>query len=123
MGRRLIETGERFVTVTWDLAVRGDNSGGWDMHAGLERVMNSFLLPGFDRGFSALLEDLRCRGLLDETLIIAVGEMGRTPRFENRGSSDGRDHWSYCFPCVLAGGGVRGGITYDRSDKDAAHPL
>lgn len=123
MGRRLIEAGARFVTVAWDLAVRGDNMGSWDMHAGLERVMKDHLLPGLDWGLSALLDDLQARGLLDETLVIAVGEMGRTPRFENRGQQDGRDHWSYCFPCVLAGAGVRGGIAYGRSDNDAAWPV
>ena len=123
MGRRMIEAGARFVTVAWDLAVRGDVMGSWDMHAGLQGVMKNHLLPGFDQGFAALLDDMHSRGLLDETLVIAVGEMGRTPRFENRGQDDGRDHWSYCFPCVLAGAGIRPGITYGRSDRDAAWPL
>ena len=123
MGRRMIEAGSRFVTVAWDLAVRGDVCGSWDMHSCLERVMKDHLLPGLDQGLSALLDDLHTRGLLDETLVIAVGEMGRTPKFQNRGSQDGRDHWSYCFPCVLAGAGVRGGITYGQSDKDAAYPV
>lgn len=118
MGRRMIEAGARFVTVAWDLAVRGDGMGSWDMHNGLERVMKNHLLPGFDQGFAALLDDMSERGLLDETLVIVVGEMGRTPRY-----LDGRGHWSYCFPCVLAGAGVRGGMTYGRSDKDAAWPL
>jgi hypothetical protein len=123
MGRRLIEAGARFVTVAWDLAVRGDTMGSWDVHAGLERVMRNHLLPGLDLGLSALLEDLQTRGLLDETLVIAVGEMGRTPKFENRGEQDGRDHWSYCFPAVLAGAGISGGLLYGRSDKDAAYPI
>jgi hypothetical protein len=123
LGRRLIEAGTRFVTVAWDLAVRGDVMGSWDMHAGLERVMKAFLLPGLDRGLAALLDDMQTRGLLHETLVVAVGEMGRTPRFQNRGQKDGRDHWSYCFPCVLAGAGIRGGITFGRSDKDAAWPI
>jgi hypothetical protein len=122
MGRRMIEAGARFVTVVWDLPVRGDNEGGWDMHAGLERVMKHHLLPGLDKGLSGLLDDLHSRGLLDETLVVVAGEMGRTPRFENRGAQDGRDHWSYCFPCLLAGAGIRGGITFGRSDKDAAWP-
>ncbi len=123
LGRRMIEAGSRFVTVAWDLAVRGDVMGSWDMHAGLERVMKTHLLPGLDLGLSALLDDLHERGLLDETLVIAVGEMGRTPKFENRGQQDGRDHWTYCFPCVLAGAGIRGGITFGKSDKDAAWPM
>jgi uncharacterized protein (DUF1501 family) len=123
MGRRLIEAGSRFVTVAWDLPVRGDVEGGWDMHAGLERVMKNHLLPGLDQGLSALLEDLQQRGMLDETLVLAVGEIGRTPRFENRGRQNGRDHWSYCFPCLLAGGGSRGGLAFGRSDRDAAWPI
>lgn len=122
MGRRMLEAGSRFVTVAWDLAVRGDVMGSWDMHAGLTRVMKDHLLPGLDFGLSALLEDLESRGMLDETLVIAVGEMGRTPKFQNRGQEDGRDHWTYCFPCILAGAGIQGGITFGRSDKDAAWP-
>jgi uncharacterized protein (DUF1501 family) len=118
----MLEAGSRFVTVAWDLAVRGDVMGSWDMHAGLTRVMKDHLLPGLDLGLSALLDDLEARGQLDETLVIAVGEMGRTPKFQNRGAEDGRDHWTYCFPCVLAGAGIRGGITFGRSDKDAAWP-
>ena len=93
------------------------------MHAGLESVMKAHLLPGLDYGLSALLDDMNSRGLLQETLVVAVGEMGRTPKFQNRGQQDGRDHWSYCFPCVLAGAGVRGGTTLGRSDKDAAWPI
>ncbi len=123
MGRRMIEAGARFVTIAWDLAVRGDTCGSWDMHACLERVMRDHLLPGLDLGFTALLEDLKSRGLLDETLVVAVGEMGRTPKFMNRGQQDGRDHWSYCFPCILAGAGVRSGIMYGESDADAAYPV
>ena len=122
MGRRMLEAGSRFVTVAWDLAVRGDVMGSWDMHAGLTRVMKDHLLPGLDLGLSALLEDLESRGMLDETLVIAVGEMGRTPKFQNRGQEDGRDHWTYCFPCILAGAGIQGGIAFGRSDKDAAWP-
>ena len=65
----------------------------------------------------------RDSGLLDEPLVIAVGEMGRTPRFQNRGQEDGRDHWTYCFPCVLAGAGISGGTTFGESDKDAGYSL
>lgn len=123
MGRRMVEAGARFVTVAWDLAVRGDVCGSWDMHGCLTDVMRNHLLPGFDRGFSALLDDLEDRGLLDETLVFVAGEMGRTPTFQNRGASDGRDHWSYCFPALFAGAGIRGGTTYGESDKDAAYPV
>ena len=123
MGRRMVEAGSRFVTVAWDLAVRGDVCGSWDMHGCLTDVMRNHLLPGFDLGFSALLDDLQERGLLDETLVFVAGEMGRTPTFQNRGASDGRDHWSYCFPALFAGGGIRGGALYGESDKDAAYPV
>lgn len=123
MGRRMIEAGSRFVTVAWDLAVRGDVCGSWDMHGCLTDVMRDHLLPGFDQGFSALLDDLHDRGLLEETLVFVVGEMGRTPTFQNRGDSDGRDHWSYCFPALFAGAGIRGGTLYGESDKDAAYPV
>lgn len=123
MGRRMIEAGARFVTVAWDLAVRGDVCGSWDMHSCLERVMKDHLLPGLDYGFSALLDDMSDRGLLDDTLIFVAGEMGRTPQFQNRGAQDGRDHWTYCFPCLFAGAGTRGGITFGQSDKDAAYPV
>jgi len=123
MGRRMIEAGSRFVTVAWDLAVRGDVCGSWDMHSCLERVMKDHLLPGLDCGFSALLDDMNDRGLLDDTLIFVAGEMGRTPQFQNRGAQDGRDHWTYCFPCLFAGAGLRGGVTFGQSDKDAAYPI
>jgi uncharacterized protein (DUF1501 family) len=93
------------------------------MHQALTPVMKNHLLPGLDLGLTALLQDMGDRGLLDETLVVCVGEIGRTPRFENRGSEDGRDHWSFCFPCVLAGAGIRGGIAYGQSDRDAAYPL
>ncbi len=123
LGRRMIEAGARFVTVAWDLPVSGDNCGSWDMHDCLVRVMRDHLLPGLDLGLSALLNDTQQSGLLDETRIFVAGEMGRTPQFKNRGADDGRDHWSYCFPALFAGAGIRGGTTYGLSDKDAAYPI
>jgi uncharacterized protein (DUF1501 family) len=122
MARRLIEAGSRFVTVAWDMAVRGDDTTSWDSHRDLTRVMKNHLLPGLDQGLSALLDDMTDSGLLDETLVFVAGEMGRTPKFQNRGSQDGRDHWSYCFPCLFAGAGTRGGTVYGQSDKNAAYP-
>ena len=122
MGRRLIEAGSRFVTVAWDMAVRGDDTTSWDSHRDLTRVMKEHLLPGLDRGLPALLDDMHDSGLLDETLVFVAGEMGRTPKFINRGAADGRDHWSYCFPCLFAGAGTRGGTLFGESDKDAAYP-
>lgn len=123
MGRRLIEAGTRFVTVAWDMAVRGDDTTSWDSHRELTRINKDHLLPGLDQGLPALLDDMSDSGLLDETLVFVAGEMGRTPKFENRGSQDGRDHWSYCFPCLFAGAGTRGGALYGQSDKDAAYPV
>lgn len=93
------------------------------MHSCLERVMKDHLLPGLDLGLSALLDDMQERGLLDETLVFVAGEMGRTPTFQNRGQQDGRDHWSYCYPCLFAGAGIRGGAVFGQSDRDAAYPV
>jgi uncharacterized protein (DUF1501 family) len=84
-------------------------------------------MPVADQAFSALLDDLSERGLLDETLVLWTGEFGRTPRVGQVNSDagagqDGRDHWPGCFTSVLAGGGVRGGMVYGKSDKQAAYP-
>ena len=122
MARRLIESGARFVTVGWDMTVRGDDTTSWDSHRKLTRINRDHLLPGLDVGLSALLDDMGQTGLLDEVLVITGGEMGRTPKFENRGSQDGRDHWSYCFPMLLAGAGVQGGLIHGVSDKHSAYP-
>jgi uncharacterized protein (DUF1501 family) len=122
MGRRMVEAGARFVTVAWDMAIRGDDTSSWDSHRSLTRVMKNHLLPGLDRSLPVLLKDLEDRGMLDETLVFVAGEMGRTPRFQNRGAEDGRDHWSYCYPCLFAGAGVRGGILHGTSDANAAYP-
>jgi hypothetical protein len=121
VGRRMVEAGARFVTVIWDMPDGAPS--GWDSHEELSTSLRDHLLPGLDQGFSALLEDLGQRGLLEETLVVCVGEMGRTPRYENRGTPDGRDHWSYCFPALLAGPGVESGTFYGASDRHAAYPL
>ncbi len=113
MARRLVEAGTRFVTVHYD-AIDGYS---WDSHRNSDDV-KQHLLPSFDQACSALLEDLDQRGLLKETLVVATGEMGRTPRAN---SNWGRDHWSTLFSTMVAGGGVVGGTTYGRSDKDAAY--
>lgn len=115
MGRRMLEAGARFVTVLWDCP----DGYSWDSHRNSDDV-GKHLLPGLDQTFSALLEDMESRGLLDETLVVCVGEMGRTPKPDT--AQWGRGHWSHCFPAVLAGAGIRGGVTYGRSDKHAAYP-
>lgn len=115
VARRLIEAGTRFVTVGWDCP----NGYSWDSHTNSVDVQNH-LIPGLDQALSALLADLSDRGLLDETLVIAMGEMGRTPKAN---AAWGRNHWSTLFPAVLAGGGVKNGIVYGSSDKDAAYAM
>lgn len=115
LGRRMVEAGARFVTVLWDCP----DGYSWDSHVNSADV-GKYLLPGLDQSLSALLEDLQQRGLLDETLVVCLGEMGRTPR----GNAHwGRDHWGHCFPALLAGAGIRGGVVYGQSDKHAAYPL
>jgi uncharacterized protein (DUF1501 family) len=91
----------------------------WDTHGGNFKALKNTLLPPTDRGMSALLNDLDSRGLLDETLVVWMGDMGRTPKI-NRDA--GRDHWSFCYSIVMAGGGVRGGQVYGASDRSAAYP-
>jgi hypothetical protein len=115
MARRLVEGGARFVTVGWD----APDGYSWDSHIHSKDV-EKHLLPGLDQSLSALLEDLKTRGLLDETLVVCLGEMGRTPK----GTGEwGRGHWSFCFPAVLAGAGIRGGALLGRSDKEAGYPI
>jgi hypothetical protein len=115
LARRLVEAGVRYVTVHFD-AVDGYS---WDSHTHSDDV-KKHLLPALDNALASLLEDLSARGLLDETLVVCLGEMGRSPQANDRW---GRNHWSTLFPAVLAGGGIRGGAAYGTSDKDAAYAL
>ncbi len=115
LARRLVEAGVGLVTVNW---ARDDAF--WDTHANNFRDLKTKLLPPFDLGFSALLEDLDGRGLLDETLVVCLGEFGRTPRINGNA---GRDHWAACNSVVLAGGGVRPGQVHGASDRQAAFPV
>lgn len=114
VARRMLEAGARFVTLLWD----APDGYSWDSHIHNNDV-DKFMLPGLDQTMATLLTDLDERGLLDETLVVCLGEMGRTPQGK---TNWGRDHWSYCFPALIAGAGVRGGTTWGRSDKDAAYP-
>jgi len=125
--RRLIERGVPLVTVFWPNDGIKNVSVYWDTHSRNFADLKTRLMPVADVAFSALLDDLKSRGLLDETLVIWTGEFGRTPRVGQRNSdagaaADGRDHWPGCFSTVLAGGGVKGGLVYGRSDKQAAFP-
>jgi hypothetical protein len=120
IARRLIEEGVRFVNVTWDLfwdRVQIDYDA-WDTHTKNFSILKDNKLPHFDQTFTALLEDLDRSGLLDETLIVVTSEMGRTPKVN---AAAGRDHWTYCYSTVLAGGGIRGGTVYGASDAHAAY--
>jgi hypothetical protein len=129
--RRLVEAEVPFITVFWKEDLEGLNAkcgsaGGWDTHKNNFNCLRENLLPEFDRGFSALIEDLAQRGLLDSTLVLVTSEMGRTPKIGDPRSGGvygaGRDHWTHCQTDVLAGGGIRGGQTYGSSDKIAAYP-
>jgi hypothetical protein len=113
LGRRLIEAGVPCVTVNWS---RG---GPWDTHANNFPALKNSLLPAFDLTFSALLEDLSQRGLLESTLVVAAGEFGRTPKIN---PDAGRDHWAGVYTTVLTGGGIHGGRVHGTSDAHAAYP-
>ncbi len=117
LARRLVEAGVRFVTV-YD-GERNCQTCNWDSHADNFPPHKNDLLPPTDRGYSALIEDLDQRGLLESTLVVATGEFGRTPRINGGG---GRDHWPDCYSTLLAGGGVKGGLLYGASDAIGAYP-
>jgi hypothetical protein len=119
IARRLVEAGVRFVNVTWDLfwdRVQIDYDA-WDTHTRNFPILRENKLPHFDQTYTALMQDLSDRGLLDETLVVIMSEMGRTPKINGNG---GRDHWTYCYSVVLAGAGIRGGTVYGASDAQAA---
>jgi len=122
LARRLIEAGVRMAFVNWPRE-SGDLSAGnplWDTHSQNNPRMKDVLCPQFDLGFTALIEDLDARGLLNETLVVAIGEMGRTPRFNAAG---GRDHWGNVFSFVMAGGGIRSGYVHGESDSTGSFPI
>jgi uncharacterized protein (DUF1501 family) len=132
LARRLIEAGVRLVSVVgWCGLAPGDkflSVETWDMHgnAGIDIFGKGWnglgwALPCCDQAVSALLEDLEHRGLLDSTLVVLVGEFGRTPRISRGGSAIGRDHWPNCYSAMLAGAGVRGGTILGASDRQAAY--
>ena len=128
LARRLVESGVRLVSVIWMYIMpNGRVANVWDTHGGtaglgsiggFDMLKANYCLPPLDRAYSALLEDLALRGLLDETLVVAVGEFGRTPRIN---PTQGREHWGPCYSALLAGGGIRGGQVYGASDPSGAY--
>jgi hypothetical protein len=123
IARRLVEAGTPFVQVNWSTHVEGPEDagdGGWDMHDRYFEVMQDRHGWMLDRALSALLDDLQDRGLLASTLVVAVGEFGRTPKINDRA---GRDHWNNCYSALLAGGGVRGGQVIGASDRRGERPI
>ena len=126
--RRLVEAGVPLVTVFWPNDGITNVSVYWDTHNRNFIDLRERLCPVTDMAFSALLDDLQDRGMLDDTLIVWTGEMGRTPRVGQSvvggagAGRDGRDHWGRVFTSILAGGGIRGGAIYGSSDRFAAEP-
>jgi hypothetical protein len=127
LARRLVEAGTRVIEVIWPKVANSDNHS-WDHHNALTTRMKTQSAPLLDQGLSALFRDLDQRGLLDETLVVAVGEFGRSPQrgvstSGNGNSADGRDHWPYCYSAVIGGAGIRRGAIYGKSDQTASAPL
>ena len=130
MARRLVEAGVPFVTVFWKydekLKSKCRSAGSWDTHGNNFGCLKENLLPEFDRCYSALLEDLAKRGMLEETLVVINSEMGRKPKIGDPRSGGvngaGRDHWTACQSVLMAGGGIQGGQVFGESDKHAEYP-
>ncbi|MEZ6142983.1 MAG: DUF1501 domain-containing protein [Zavarzinella sp.] len=121
LARRLVEAGVRLVQVNWASQDKKlPNGGGWDTHLDHSKSLKGWLMPSMDQTYSALITDLDQRGLLDETLVCWVAEFGHTPKFN---AKKGRDHWGRVFSIALAGGGIRGGVVYGKTDKQAGEPL
>jgi len=127
LARRLVEAGTRVVEVVWPKVANSDHHS-WDVHSGLSSRMKNQSAPMLDGGLSTLIADLEERGLLDETLVVAVGEFGRSPQrgvstSGNSNSDDGRDHWPYCYTALVAGAGIKRGYVHGKSDQTASAPL
>ncbi len=127
LARRLVEAGTRVVEVIWPKVANSDNHS-WDVHKGLNKRMKNQSGPMLDRGLSGLIADLDDRGMLDETLVVAVGEFGRSPQkgvstSGNGNDADGRDHWPYCYTGVIAGAGTKRGYIHGKSDKTGSAPV
>ena len=127
LARRLVEAGTRVVEVVWPKVANSDNHS-WDTHVGLPKRLKDQAGPMFDAGLSALLFDLDRRGMLESTMVVAVGEFGRSPQrgvstSGNGNSADGRDHWPYCYTALMAGAGIKRGFVYGKSDKTGSAPV
>jgi hypothetical protein len=130
LARRLVEGGVRFVQVTWparsdDEPVAGPD-GSWDTHRNNFPMLRDHRCPVFDRSLSGLIEDLAARGMLEKTMVVVIGEFGRSPKIgvgtTNNVGPGGRDHWPECYSFLIAGGGVRPGQVYGESDRHGAWP-
>ena len=125
LARRLVEAGVKFVTVYFSRSIGGRKvgSGGWDTHGfddtRMYKIVDKYHFPITEQTLPTLLDDLEQRGLLDETLVVWMGEFGRTPKINK---NESRDHWPQCYTALLAGGGVKRGYAYGRSDKHAMYP-
>lgn len=126
LARRLVEAGTRVVEVVWPKVANSDLHS-WDHHAGLSERMKDRSGPMLDAGLAGLIADLDQRGLLESTLVVAVGEFGRSPQkgvstSGNSNTADGRDHWPYCYTSVIAGAGIKRGYVHGESDKTGSSP-
>jgi hypothetical protein len=126
LARRLIEAGTRVVEVIWPKVANSDKHS-WDHHVGLTERMKNNSAPMLDNGLSAFFADMDSRGLLDETLVVVIGEFGRAPQkgvstSGNGNSADGRDHWPYCYTSIVAGAGTKRGFVLGSSDKTGSSP-
>ena len=126
LARRLVEAGTRVVEVIWPKVANSDNHS-WDVHKDLSRRMKNQSGPMLDMGLSGLIADMDQRGLLEETLVVAIGEFGRSPQrglstSGNGNTDDGRDHWPYCYTAVLAGAGTKRGYVHGKSDDTGSAP-
>ena len=127
LARRLVEAGTRVVEVVWPKVANSDNHS-WDHHKDLSKRMKTQSGPMLDGGLATLFEDLDERGMLDETLVVAIGEFGRAPEkgvstSGNGNSADGRDHWPYCYTSVIGGAGIKRGYVHGKSDKTGSAPI
>ncbi len=127
LARRFVEAGTRVVQVNWTKVANSDRHS-WDCHVSLPKRMKEDAAPRFDPAFATFIEDLDQKGMLEDTLVVAVGEFGRSPRrglstSGNDNDADGRDHWPYCFTALMAGAGVKRGHVHGKSDATGSAPL